>query len=360
MRARAGVFACAHCVRSSDRHARLRSFILLPAIVAAATAIHAPAAFARSSVHWDEKPTPRFYTQRLVEERGDNEARSRRRSNSRSHTGVRRQSHHQVSPGKSRYTRSVAVGRSARGKVPLQKHGAARRIPSTAATNPVAEVVPIEQRSLVATHPLAPDPILTAPALESAVDPAASSQTAAPRCKTAHSSSFALTVASLERGFQPTEPAMVESAWPHCRGARNPQSSLRLASLGPIVSAPNSATSPSLSGGPINWRASASCLASPLQAILGLVASNFGPLTVNSTCRSPSHNARVGGAPRSMHLTGNAVDFRVRDRYADVLDFLVRHRGVGGYKHYGSGVFHIDTGPRRTWGARRASAGRRV
>ena len=31
---------------------------------------------------------------------------------------------------------------------------------------------------------------------------------------------------------------------------------------------------------------------------------NFGrPMVVNSCCRAPSHNARVGGHPRSLHLT---------------------------------------------------------
>ena len=33
----------------------------------------------------------------------------------------------------------------------------------------------------------------------------------------------------------------------------------------------------------------------------------------------------------------------------DVLNFLRAQKVVGGYKHYGRGVFHIDTGPRRTW-----------
>jgi uncharacterized protein YcbK (DUF882 family) len=61
----------------------------------------------------------------------------------------------------------------------------------------------------------------------------------------------------------------------------------------------------------------------------------------------------VGGAPRSFHLTGNAVDFRVAGSYGRVLAFLSRLRSVGGLKHYGRGVFHIDTGPRRTWGTRR-------
>ena len=356
MRARVGVSACAHFVRSSDRQGRLRSLVLLPAMVVTAAAMHAPAAFARPSVQWDEGAGPRFHTERNLQERDDAEARPRRRSSGRSHAGARRRGHRQAHAGKSRNTRSAAAGRSARRKAPPQKHAPARHIiPRLAAANPVPEIVPLEQRSLVAAHPLAPDPIFTAPALELAFDPAPLPQVAAPRCKTAHTSSFALAVASFERGFQPSEPSMVEGAWPHCRGARNPQSPLRLASLGPMVSAPDPATS-SLSGGSIHWRASASCLASPLRAILGLVASNFGPLTVNSTCRNRGHNARVGGAPRSMHLTGNAVDFRVRDRYGDVLAFLLRQRGVGGYKHYGSGVFHIDTGPRRTWGARRARA----
>jgi uncharacterized protein YcbK (DUF882 family) len=93
-----------------------------------------------------------------------------------------------------------------------------------------------------------------------------------------------------------------------------------------------------------------------LQTVLAQVASNFGPLTVNSTCRSARHNRRVGGAPRSYHLTGNAVDFRVGGSYGQVLAFLARLRTVGGLKHYGRGVFHIDTGPRRTWGARRRYA----
>ncbi len=356
MRAHVGVSACAHSVRSSDRQARLRSLVLLPAMVVTAAAMHAPAAFARPSVQWDEGAGPRFHTERNLEERDDDEARPRRHSSGRSHAGARRRCHRQARAGKSRHTRSAATGRSARRNAPPQKHATAARhvIPRLAAANPVPEIVPLEQRSLVAAHPLAPDPILTAPALGLAFDPAPLPQAAAPRCKTAHPSSFALAVASFERGFQPSEPSMVEGAWPHCRGARNPQSSLRLASLGPMVSAPD--PTPSLSGGSIHWRASDSCLASPLRDILGLVASNFGPLTVNSTCRSRSHNARVGGASRSMHLTGNAVDFRVRGRYGDVLAFLLRQRGVGGYKHYGSGVFHIDTGPRRTWGARRARA----
>jgi hypothetical protein len=126
-----------------------------------------------------------------------------------------------------------------------------------------------------------------------------------------------------------------------------------VASLGSAFAAPSPVKPPDLSVGRINWVASASCLALPLRGILTEVAALFGPVRVNSTCRSKHHNARVGGAPRSYHLTGNAVDFRVADHFKAIHDFLSGKKAVGGLKHYGSGVFHIDTGPRRTWGSRR-------
>ena len=78
------------------------------------------------------------------------------------------------------------------------------------------------------------------------------------------------------------------------------------------------------------------------------VETAFGTVRVNSTCRSHAHNRRVGGARRSFHLTGRAADFRLDGNVAATLAYL-RKTSVGGIKHYGSGVFHIDTGPRRTW-----------
>jgi uncharacterized protein YcbK (DUF882 family) len=100
---------------------------------------------------------------------------------------------------------------------------------------------------------------------------------------------------------------------------------------------------------PIRWVASADCLAGALRSVLVELAASFGPLVVNSTCRSRRHNAQVGGARRSFHLTGNAVDFRVAGNPRPVLAFLRARKDVGGLKHYGGGVFHLDTGPRRTW-----------
>ena len=67
-----------------------------------------------------------------------------------------------------------------------------------------------------------------------------------------------------------------------------------------------------LSSGSVRWTASAGCLNSTLRRVIGAVAAAFGPVTVNSTCRSVRHNAAVGGAHRSHHIGGNAVDFSVK------------------------------------------------
>jgi Peptidase M15 len=105
----------------------------------------------------------------------------------------------------------------------------------------------------------------------------------------------------------------------------------------------------SLSGGGVDWTASSGCLDSGLKAIIYEVASNYGSLRVNSTCRSKGHNASVGGAPKSKHLSGDAVDFRVFGNTSAVYAFLKNNSGVGGLKHYGGGLFHIDNGDRRSW-----------
>ena len=105
----------------------------------------------------------------------------------------------------------------------------------------------------------------------------------------------------------------------------------------------------SLSGGSVNWTADAGCLDGTLRGIIRSLASSFGPLTVNSTCRSRSRNASVGGAPKSYHLQGQAVDFRIHSNVSAAYASLRGNGNVGGLKHYGGGLFHIDTGPRRSW-----------
>lgn len=140
------------------------------------------------------------------------------------------------------------------------------------------------------------------------------------------------------------QPSRLGAALPAGERSRRQRSGhVRLASLGSI---PTAAPTGSLSGGGgIRWAANAGCLPGSLQAVIAHVAANFGAVTVNSTCRSQSHNRQVGGARRSYHLSSQAADFRVRGNVGATLAYL---RGtVSGLKHYGGGLFHIDTGPRR-------------
>lgn len=75
------------------------------------------------------------------------------------------------------------------------------------------------------------------------------------------------------------------------------------------------------------------------------------PMIVNSAYRSPEHNARVGGTPKSQHLQGAAFDISMANH--DPGDFIAAARtagftGIGTYPR--SNFIHIDTGPARSWG----------
>ena len=105
----------------------------------------------------------------------------------------------------------------------------------------------------------------------------------------------------------------------------------------------------SLSGGGITWQASSGCVPGQLRGVLNDLAGTFGPVTVTSTCRGRSQNRAAGGAGQSYHLSGEAVDFRVHGSIGAVYAHLSASGSVGGLKHYGGGLFHIDTGPRRSW-----------
>ncbi len=98
-------------------------------------------------------------------------------------------------------------------------------------------------------------------------------------------------------------------------------------------------------GGNVRWVADSGCLNGTLRGVVANVAANYGSVTVSSTCRSSGQNARAGGAPKSYHLSGDAVDFRVSGNISGAASYLA---GLGGgYKHMGGGLFHVDTGPRR-------------
>lgn len=151
-------------------------------------------------------------------------------------------------------------------------------------------------------------------------------------------------VAALGRSAIAPETSAARTAVKRLTPSRSAQGRTRVAALGssPTVSRIPQA---SLTGGSIAWRANSGCLAGNLRSLVASISSNYGPLTVNSTCRSRTHNRRVGGASKSWHLTGNAVDFRMRGNIRGAIALLSGHGG--GMKHYGGGRFHIDNGPRR-------------
>ena len=95
-----------------------------------------------------------------------------------------------------------------------------------------------------------------------------------------------------------------------------------------------------------------SCFRPDLQAILKSVETRFGrKVLVTSGHRTPLHNARVGGAPKSRHLTCEAADIQVagvdKMQLAGYLRSLPAVGGVGTYCHTQS--VHVDTGKRRDW-----------
>ncbi len=130
------------------------------------------------------------------------------------------------------------------------------------------------------------------------------------------------------------------------RSSSGKTASTKLASLG----GGGSYTKPNapVTGGGVRWVASSGCLNGTLRSAVASIAAQFGSVTVSSTCRSAGHNRSVGGAPKSHHLSGDAVDFRVHGNSAGAYAAL-QSMGLGGVKHYGGGLFHADTGPRRSW-----------
>jgi len=81
-----------------------------------------------------------------------------------------------------------------------------------------------------------------------------------------------------------------------------------------------------------------------------------GAIEVHSGFREASLNACAGGAPRSAHQRGFAIDFTpvdAPDPTARLCDFWRTHgpRWAMGLSRYPSGRIHIDTAGHRTWGA---------
>ena len=77
------------------------------------------------------------------------------------------------------------------------------------------------------------------------------------------------------------------------------------------------------------------------------------PLIVRSAYRSPEHNRRVGGAPRSKHMEGTAFDVAMSNHDPVAFEAAAREAGFLGFGFYPRSDFiHIDLGPARQWGTR--------
>ncbi|ENB1362047.1 DUF882 domain-containing protein [Salmonella enterica] len=82
-----------------------------------------------------------------------------------------------------------------------------------------------------------------------------------------------------------------------------------------------------------------------LLAILEDVREHFGkPVIINSANRCPTHNKSVGGASKSVHLTGKAADIVVKGVAPDIVHAYLTAKysgkyGIGKYKTF----THVDS-----------------
>lgn len=75
-------------------------------------------------------------------------------------------------------------------------------------------------------------------------------------------------------------------------------------------------------------------------------------LIVNSGYRSPAYNLRIGGARRSQHMSGNALDITWNGINIQSREEFIRiaiAQGFRGIGRYGTRFVHIDIGQRREW-----------
>lgn len=88
-----------------------------------------------------------------------------------------------------------------------------------------------------------------------------------------------------------------------------------------------------------------------LTLIAALEAQFHAKPVIVSGCRSTAHNAAVGGARRSFHLSCAAADIMIPGVSPDtVRAFALTMPGRGGVGTYcGLSILHIDVGPVRQW-----------
>lgn len=88
---------------------------------------------------------------------------------------------------------------------------------------------------------------------------------------------------------------------------------------------------------------SRSCLTSEARNLLGRIESQFGPVSVISTCR-PGAVIATSGKP-SKHRSGQAVDFEAGSRKQEIVQWLIANHHSGGTMTYRDmSHIHVDIG----------------
>jgi uncharacterized protein YcbK (DUF882 family) len=90
---------------------------------------------------------------------------------------------------------------------------------------------------------------------------------------------------------------------------------------------------------------STECLTSAARNLLARIRGQFSNVEIVSTCRP---GATIAGTNYpSKHASGQAIDFRVPGRKAEVVRWLIAHDHVGGIMTYSDmDHIHVDVGPR--------------
>jgi uncharacterized protein YcbK (DUF882 family) len=90
---------------------------------------------------------------------------------------------------------------------------------------------------------------------------------------------------------------------------------------------------------------SRSCLQPQARALLNRIESQFGSVSIVSTCR-PGAVIATSGKP-SKHRNGLAIDFDAGSRKGAIVNWLVKNHHSGGTMTYRNmGHIHVDIGPR--------------
>ena len=90
---------------------------------------------------------------------------------------------------------------------------------------------------------------------------------------------------------------------------------------------------------------SMTCLTSAARNLLGRIRNHFGNVEIVSTCRPGA--VIEGTRTPSKHASGQAIDFRVPGKKAEVVRWLIANHHSGGVMTYSDmNHIHVDVGPR--------------